>query len=332
VLAALREPITLDEHAFYVDGSIGISSFPEGGAVAEELLRQADQAMYSAKRGGGDQACFFSVDLNEQLLWRQRAESLLRRALDREELAVVYQPIVSLADGRPVGAEALLRWHSAELGVVSPELFIELAETTGQIDRIGTWVLQQAIAAAQSWPALGPEPLWVSVNLSPRQLRGSVFPRQVQQLVRSSGLRAGQLKLEVTEQQLLEDILHMAEHLRALDREGIQLAIDDFGTGYASLAYLRQFPFRILKIDRSFVRDVPYHRDACVLVRTILAMAAELELQVVAEGIETEDQLQFLRRYGCRYGQGFFFSRPRRGEDFSRWLEGFGHSPAHRRS
>lgn len=323
VLDRLQEPVTIGEQTFYVGGSIGISSFPEGGRVAEDLLQQADQAMYSAKQSGGDQLRFYSAELNAQRAWRQRAETLLRRAIDREELSVVYQPIVSLIGGHPVGAEALLRWHSAELGVVSPERFIELAETTGQIERIGAWVLDEATTAVRSWQTSGPEPLWVSVNLSPHQLRSAAFPQQVKQQLWSSRLGSGQLKLEVTEQQLLEDVAQMSEHLRTLDQEGIHLAIDDFGTGYSSLAYLRHFPFRILKIDRSFIRDVPYHRDACVLVRTILAMAAELDLKVVAEGIETEDQLNFLLRYGCRYGQGYLFSRPLGLTDFRSWLQGF---------
>ncbi len=323
VIRIFEEPILIDQRAFQVGCSIGISLYPDEGTDPELLLRQADQAMYVAKRQGGNTFRFFTRSMNEQVQQRLKIEALLRRAIDREEMTVAYQPIVRLRDQTVVGAEALLRWFSPDLGSVSPELFVAIAEETGQINRIGNWVLEQAVAFVRGVQHRlpGVESLWVSVNLSPRQIRQPGLRHEILSLLERSGLPHPQLKLEVTEQMLMEDEGSSSTLLHDLCQQGIQLAIDDFGTGYSSLGYLRQFPFRILKIDRSFIRDVPHQRDACILVRTVLAMAEELGLQVVAEGIETQEQLNFLRRYGCPYGQGFLLGRPCREIEFHQQLQ-----------
>ncbi len=320
IIEAISQPFAINGEEFFITSSIGISLHPEDGSTAEELLTSADRAMYAAKQQGGHAFRFFTPRMNARIAWRNQVESLLRRSLERRELAVHFQPVVRLSNHEVVGAEALLRWFSPQLGAVPTEQFVAIAEDTGLIDRLGDWVLGEASRHMQTWAHEQSRPLWVSVNLSPRQIRNPQFGQTVFETLEQVGLPCSQLRLEITERLLLEDLPQTESVLESLHRARIGLAIDDFGTGYSALNYLRRFPFRVLKIDRSFIQEIPERPEACVLTRTILAMAHELGLEVIAEGIETEAQAAFLRQHGCDYGQGFLFSPARSPVEFGTYL------------
>jgi diguanylate cyclase (GGDEF)-like protein len=304
--AALRsfsDPFPVSGQEFFVSISIGISVFPDDGDKAERLLQHADTALYQAKEEGRHAFRFFTPDMN-------------RRAQRR---AAMYQPIVSLRTGSTVAFEALLRWQNPALGAVSPALFIPLAEETGLIQEIGEWVLDEAVADLASWDA-GPA-LRLAVNVSSRQLRNPRrFLSTVEAALFTHGVQASQLELEITERLLLEELPDTALALRELDARGVRLSVDDFGTGYSSLGYLKRFPVDVLKIDRSFVNGVLKDSSDAALVRAILALAQALHLSVVAEGVESPAQAEFLHTNGCPCGQGFWFSRPLRPEDVPAYL------------
>ena len=320
--AALRsfsDPFPVSGQEFFVSISIGISVFPDDGDKAERLLQHADTALYQAKEEGRHAFRFFTPDMNRRAQRRAAMEGHLLHAVERKELSLVYQPIVSLRTGSTVAFEALLRWQNPALGAVSPALFIPLAEETGLIQEIGEWVLDEAVADLASWDA-GPA-LRLAVNVSSRQLRN---PRRFLSTVEAAlvrhGVQASQLELEITERLLLEELPDTALALRELDARGVRLSIDDFGTGYSSLGYLKRFPVDVLKIDRSFVNGVLKDSSDAALVRAILALAQALHLSVVAEGVESPAQAEFLHTNGCPCGQGFWFSRPLRSEDVPAYL------------
>jgi diguanylate cyclase (GGDEF)-like protein len=318
-LRVFSEPFPVDGQEFFVTISIGISVFPDDGTKAERLLQHADTALYQAKEEGRHAFRFFTPDMNRRAQRRAAMEGHLLHAVEREELSLVYQPILSLESGATVAVEALLRWQNPTLGAVSPALFVPLAEETGLIQEIGEWVLDRAVADLANWEA-GPD-LRLAVNVSSRQLRSPRrFMRAVEVALYRHRLQPGQLELEITERLLLEELPDTALALRELDGLGVRLSIDDFGTGYSSLGYLKRFPVDVLKIDRSFVNDVLVDGSDAALVRAILALAKALQLEVVAEGVEAEAQADFLRANGCACAQGFWFSRPLRAEDVPAFL------------
>ena len=303
--------------AFEVDGqqlrtsfSIGIALFPEDGASPESLMKNADTAMYHAKESGRNTYRFFDERMNVNTLERLQLENGLRQALDRGELQLAYQAQVELASGRIIGVEALLRWASETLGPVPPSRFIPLAEECGLIIPIGDWVLREACRQARRWQDAGLPPVPVGVNLSALQFRRSDIVAGVAAALAESGLDGRWLELELTESLLMESGPEVIVTLGKLKALGVRLSIDDFGTGYSSLAYLKRFPVDRLKIDQSFVRDLAQDPDDAVIIRAIIQLGRNLRLEVIAEGTETIEQMDFLRREGCTAAQGYLFSRP----------------------
>ena len=320
IAASFAAPFRLDGHEIYSSVSIGVTVSPMDGHDPHILMRNADSAMYQAKAEGRATYRFFTQPLNDRARARVSMDSRLRRALERSELYLCYQPLVEAASGKTVGCEALARWRNPDLGDVSPSQFIPLAEETGLIVAIGAWVLETACRQMRDWLDAGLALSYVSVNVSSRQFRAGNLVAAVAEALATNGLSADQLRLEITESLLIEDVPRTAAVLRELVDMGIGLAIDDFGTGYSSLGYLRRFPLRALKIDRSFVRDVPGNADAAALTEAIVAMAHRLKLVVVAEGVETPEQLEFLRDCGCDLLQGFHLGRPVVAKTFAKQL------------
>ena len=315
VLRVVSAPFTLFGQELNTTTSLGVSLFPKDGTNAETLLKHADTALYQAKGRGRNQYQFFDAPMNAQAHERLLLENHLRRALERGELSLHYQPQIDLRNNAVVGVEALLRWRHPERGMVPPDEFIPIAEETGLIAEIGEWVLRTACNQANSWQAAGLPPVRMAVNLSVRQLlRQFDLPALVGAVLLDSGLAAPRLDLEITESTLMADPGHAIEVLRELHDMGLQITVDDFGTGYSSLSYLKRLPLDRIKIDRSFVRDIPADADDVVIVQTILAMAKQLKIGVVAEGVETLAQSQFLREQRCEEAQGYFFSHPLRAE------------------
>jgi diguanylate cyclase (GGDEF)-like protein/PAS domain S-box-containing protein len=309
VLEGLLHPFEVAGQEVFTSASIGIT-LSGAHARPEDLLRDADTAMYRAKAGGRGRYEIFDPEMQAQAAARLRMEGELRRALEREEFRVAYQPIVSLETGVPIGFEALVRWEHPERGRILPGEFISLAEETGLIVPLGSWVLREACRQLRAWQTELPgwSGLLMSVNLSPRQFARADLVRQVDEVLRELSLPPGTLQLELTESLLMEDAEAAVAVLAALESRGVRLAIDDFGTGYSSLSYLQRFPISTLKIDRSFVAGMEAGSSQSKLVRTMVGLARSLGMGVVAEGVETEEQLRVLKRLGCERGQGFLFS------------------------
>ena len=299
MLAALSEPHRLDQLELHVSASIGIVTFPEDGTTAEDLLKNADSAMYQAKDCGRNNYQFFKADMNRRALERHRLESDLRHALQRREFVLHYQPKVSLHTGAITGVEALLRWRHPTRGLIRPSRFISIAEDSGLIVPIGKWVLREGCRQAKAWLAAGVAPVSMAVNISPVELRAKDFVAGVQQILAETGLDARHLELEITETFLMQDPVSTGMVLQELKDMGIRLALDDFGTGYSSLSYLKRFPIDTLKIDHSFVRDLTSDTDDASIVSAVINMGRSLNMQVVAEGVETREQSAFLRNQHC---------------------------------
>jgi diguanylate cyclase (GGDEF)-like protein len=311
LVAALSVPVALGSGTATVHGSLGLAtSVNPGEHTADSLLRDADLAMYLAKAHGGNRLVLYSEGMAEAARRRADLQQDLARATTAGQLEVFYQPTVSLADGRTTGYEALVRWHHPERGMVLPAEFIPLAEDSGVITEIGSWVLGQALRQGATWSAESGRPLRMAVNLSPRQLLDGDVTTDVMDALRSSGFPASQLTLEVTEGVLVQDVDHVVAQLHALRQLGVAIAIDDFGTGFAGLSYLRKLPADILKIDRSFVSDLPAGGASTTLIASIVELARTLGLEVIAEGVETEDQRRALTDLHCGSAQGFLFARP----------------------
>lgn len=309
MLSLLSEPFMLDGNQSYVGASIGVAIFPEDGSLPSELLKKADIAMYRAKAMGRGRITFFEESMNQAQQEQALLERELRQALERRQLSLAYQPRLRLEDDTLAGAEALLRWHHPELGWVSPEHFIPLAEEIGLMDAIGGWVLQEVCEQLGHWQAAGHD-INVSVNISARQLKSGGLVQQVRQALRRGGVKPGSLELEVTEGTLIESIDEVGEQLERIKQTGVKIALDDFGTGYSSLTYLQRLPLDILKIDRSFVQALDREPTAGSIVYSIVALAHALGKIVVAEGVERDDQLTQLRSWGCEQIQGNYYSRP----------------------
>lgn len=315
MLEVAVSPVTLNGFEHQVSASIGITLAPQDGIDRATLLSNADLAMYSAKSGGRNNCCFFAHGSDEGLRQRMRTEQLLRGAVAGGQLRLHYQPIVELSNGRTVGVEALLRWMHPEHGLVYPDSFIGVAEETGLIRDIGLWVLDAALAQCRQWQEKVPD-FTMAVNVSVRQLRDHTLVDHLIELLKRHEVSAGSLHMEVTESLFLFNDGVAMSNLHLLGELGVVLSIDDFGTGYSSFGYLRQLPFRILKIDRSFISQVPENRDAVAVASAIVSMAQSLGMKVVAEGIETESHYDFLRAQHCVMGQGYLFSRPQPAHEF----------------
>jgi predicted signal transduction protein with EAL and GGDEF domain len=307
ILAVLAQPFLVDEMNFSLGCSIGVAMYPADGHSLDELIKCADTAMYRVKERGRGNFRFYQPQMNVDLLSRMKLDHAMRRAMDRGLFRLHYQPQVALDDGRLLGAEALLRWTDPELGVVSPATFIPLAEESGFIIALGNWVMQDAVRQASIWAGAG-TPVVVSVNVSALQFQQPDFVDQVAQCLVSSGLPAHLLELELTESILVQDANEALARLHALASLGLSLAIDDFGTGYSSLAYLKKFPISKLKIDRTFVMGLPEDESDRAIVSATLAMARALKLSVVAEGVETQAQRDYLAQLQCASFQGFLCS------------------------
>ncbi|GAB2180616.1 hypothetical protein DLREEDagrD3_08390 [Denitratisoma sp. agr-D3] len=317
VLEEIQRPMVLEGQELCVTCSIGLSLYPSDGDDPESLIQHADAAMYLAKESGRNNYKFFTRRLNELAVERVSLEGSLRRALEREELNVFFQPKVD-TNGYPVGMEALLRWFSPEHGVVSPDRFIGLAEDTGLIEPITEFVLRTASRQAVIWREAGYPAMQIAVNLSARSLKQEDLADRIMAILAETGLPPEQLELELTESMLIEDIDHSINVLQSLKAKGIRLAIDDFGTGYSSLSYLQRFPVDILKIDRTFVRNLELHPSETDITKLIILLGHSLKLRVVAEGVETENQWEHLDALGCDEFQGFLFAKPMAPADLER--------------
>jgi diguanylate cyclase (GGDEF)-like protein len=310
LLSALRHPLQLCGHECQTTASIGIAMYPLDGADVQTLTKNADTAMYLAKGDGKNGFRFFVREIKTQSIERLILETALRHALDRDQFALHYQPKVDLATGQVVGVEALLRWTHPELGMLPPMRFIPLAEETGLIVPIGRWVLNEACAQNMAWQRRGSRPVSMAVNLSPRQFADENLLQDIDEALAASGMPATLLQLEVTESMVMQNVPRAMKVLDAVQSRGIRLAIDDFGTGYSSMSLMKQFPIDTIKIDRSFVRDLPQDPGDRAIAQAIISMGKALGMTVVAEGVETTEQETFLRDHGCDEMQGFLFSKP----------------------
>ncbi|GGN98181.1 EAL domain-containing protein [Saccharibacillus kuerlensis] len=309
IVSVLQVPCTLKDNDFYVSASIGIAMYPEHGESREELIKNADSAMYEVKRGGKNGYRFYSAELDEELLFKIEIEADLRKAVERGELEVYYQPQYRMPNRELIGMEALLRWHHPVRGMVSPGQFVPIAEETGLIMDIGRWVLKEACRQAKAWHEAGLTKVPVSVNLSTQQFHQPDLDIEIEQILIETGLDPKYLELEITESMMM-DASASIEIMNRLKRLGIRLSLDDFGTGYSSLSYLSRLPISRLKIDRSFVMRLEESGTEQAIVTTIIAMAYSLGMDVIAEGIETEGQLRILTEERCLEFQGYYFSRP----------------------
>lgn len=317
----LRAPFMLNGQEFFLTASIGIGLHPDDATDSQRLLQHAGAALYRAKQQGGNQYQFFTPGANEHALKRLAFESSLRRAVEREEFVVHYQPQVLTDSCEIIGVEALVRWQHPELGLVSPAEFIPLAEDTGLIVQIGEWVLRTACAQTKAWQDAGFPQLRVAVNLSPRQFRHADLVAMVRSTLAETRLDATALELELTEGSVMEDGEQAIATLRELNALGIKISIDDFGLGYSSLSRLTQLPIDVLKIDQSFVRDATENPENAAIMMAIITLAHSLKLKVVAEGVEEESQYKFLRLLRCDYMQGYLFSKPLTTEALARLLK-----------
>lgn len=316
----LGRPIATGSRVTELSCSIGISVHPKDGKDVRTLLKNAEMAMFRAKEKGRGCFQFFTAELNQRIANHMTMERCLRQAVENEELSLHYQPQMDLRNGRMIGFEALLRWQSPDLGTVSPGRFIPLAEETGLIIPIGEWVLKTACKDNKRWQKAGYPPMAVAVNLSPRQFWDSGLVKTITRILRDNGLDSRYLELEITEGMVMRDVENALAMVRELKDLGMQLSIDDFGTGYSNLSHLKRFPFDKIKMDISFVREVTHDPGCAAIAKTIIAMAHYLNLRVIAEGVETEGQLSYLRLRGCDEMQGFYFSKALPAPEFERLL------------
>jgi diguanylate cyclase (GGDEF)-like protein/PAS domain S-box-containing protein len=318
LLQVLRAPVAIDGNDITVTASVGISVFPDDGRDAQELLRNADAAMYQAKGDGRDRVHFYTGTLSRRAFTGLSVEIALRRALDRAEFVLHYQPQICVSSGALLGAEALIRWNHPERGLIMPGAFIPIAEERGLIRAVDEWVLAEALRQLSAWRSGGFDAVPVALNVSAMPFHEKDFVERVAQAIAARAVDPGQLELELTETLMMRDVDASVEVMRRLHGMGIRLAIDDFGTGYSSLNYLRRLPIQKIKVDQSFVKEMTTHPEGCRLVQGIVGLAKSLGLRVLAEGVETAEQLRLLREQGCDEAQGFFFSRALPASEFER--------------
>ncbi len=321
LIQGMASPFPLSGHQAQLSPSIGISYFPQDGGDGKTLLKTANAAASRAREQGGHTHQFFSPELNDHALEMLTITNRLRFALEHEEFILHYQPRINLASGKVSGVEALIRWNDPQKGMISPGVFIPLAEKRGMIGAIGEWVLKEACRQINEWQRAGVPPPLVAVNLSIEQLRKPGFPASIEGILRAANLAAQFLELEVTESTAMNDAENAAIVLKVLSDMGFALAIDDFGTGYSSLSHLKRFPVTYLKIDQSFVRGIPSDHNDMAIVKTIIGMAKNLNMRLIAEGVETSEQLEFLKNAGCDEVQGYFFSKPLPPDELVKYLQ-----------
>jgi diguanylate cyclase (GGDEF)-like protein len=317
---ALGTPYLIDQHELHLTASIGIVTYPDDGTETETLMKCADIAMYHAKEAGRNNYQFFKPEMNVRAVERQSLEEGLRHALERQELVLHYQPKINLQTGSIIGAEALVRWRHPKRGIVPPAQFIPVAEECGFIVRIGQWVMHEACCQARIWQEKGLPALRIAVNISAVELRAKDFVDGVRAILTETGLEPHYLELELTETFLMQDSKSTLAVLKDLKDIGVHLALDDFGTGYSSLSYVKRFPIDTLKIDRSFVLDLATDDDDASIVSAVISMGKSLHMRVVAEGVETPEQLQFLQEHSCPFAQGYYFSPPVVAREFTQLL------------
>jgi diguanylate cyclase (GGDEF)-like protein len=323
LLALLARPYLLDGHTLYLTACAGTSLYPSQADTANALLLNAESALHHAKSSGPGNQSLFDVAMSQQVVRRLQIHNALHSAMEQTQLEVFYQPQVCVSDGRLVGFEALLRWQHPDMGWISPTEFIPIAEESGLIVRIGEWVLRTAAGQAARWLAGGHSDFRIAVNLSVRQFVTGNLPELVRQVLCETGLPAGMLELEVTESLALESVSATVSTMHSCKALGVKLAMDDFGTGYSSLSYLKRYPLDCLKIDQAFVRNITQDAGDAAITRAIVAMAHSFGMSVIAEGVETMDQLEFLRTLGCEEFQGYLFSKPVTAAQAELCFEGF---------
>ncbi|MDP1863831.1 MAG: EAL domain-containing protein [Thiobacillus sp.] len=321
LLAALELPHCVDEHTIYIGASIGISIYPDDGQDLETLLKCADSAMYHSKANGRNNYKFFEQSMNVRAIERQSIEGGLRRALERQEFVLHYQPKINLQSGAIVGVEALIRWQHPQRGLILPEQFVPIAEDCGLTQPIGRWVLREACKQAQAWLQAGLPPIVVAINASAPEFHTKDYFKNIRATLEEAHLEPRYLEIELTESVLMRDAAATDTVLHALADLGVQLAVDDFGTGYSSLSYLKKFPINTLKIDQSFVNQMIDNPDDAAIVSAVISMAKSLRLRVIAEGVETPEQAAFLRDRQCDEGQGYHFCRPMAAEALAALLQ-----------
>ncbi len=321
IIDAFSEPFSVEGRDVFITASIGVALYPQDSKDAETLLKSAELAMYRAKDSGRNTYQLYTAELQTRVTERLALENKLRRALEHGEFSLHFQPQIELAGQRVIGCEALLRWNQPELGMVSPAKFIPLAEETGLIVPIGEWVVRTACAQNKAWQQAGLAPITVAVNISARQFREKSLLQVIQNILEQTGLEPKWLELEVTESVIMHDAQHVIAALQAFHDMGVTLSVDDFGTGYSSLSYLKRFPVDRLKIDQSFVRDIGTDADDAAIVQAVINLGHSMNLRVIAEGVETEEQLAFLRRHSCDEVQGYLFGKPMPAEELGRLLQ-----------
>jgi diguanylate cyclase (GGDEF)-like protein len=321
ILRAFEQPFSLaDQKDVVITCSVGVSIFPADGATPDELIKNSAFALNHAKQSGRNCCQYFSNDMNARARNRLEVESGIRRALGNREFIVYYQPKISISDRRIAGLEALVRWRDPDRGLIPPSEFIPVAEESGLIEQIGQWVLEETCVQNKSWQMEGLPPIRASVNVSARQFRNRNFVSTVEKILARTGLEPCWLELEITESMLMGDIEATVARMEDLRLVGVSLSIDDFGTGYSSLSYLSRFPITTLKIDRAFIADVQTNPQTAEIARAIIGLSRGLNLEVVAEGAEVSEQIDFLREHGCELVQGFFYSKPVPADEFAALL------------
>ncbi|ASV66270.1 hypothetical protein CKF48_02315 [Cytobacillus kochii] len=321
LLETIDRPIIIQQQEIHVTASFGISLYPNDGIDSEQLMKNADIAMHLSKQKGGNQLTFFSEEMNEEVLKRFEMEGYLRKALKNKQFTLHYQPLVCLESGELFGSEALIRWYHPKIGNISPAQFIPLAEETGLINDIGRWVLNEACKQNKLWHDQGFTHLQISVNVAARQFQQKHFLKVVKDALQQSGLPPKYLILELTESTMLKNKKHSIAVMKELQRMGIQVSIDDFGTGYSSLSYLKDLPIDTLKIDRSFIHNLRMNTSDAAIVKAIITMGKGLQLKVLAEGVETEEQMKVLKKLDCHFAQGYFFQKPLVNQEFEKGLQ-----------
>ena len=321
LLDATTQPIEYEGHNISVSASIGIALFPDHGEDTESLLHHADQAMYQAKNEGKNTFRFFSEEINRRAHRQIELQDNLKKAIPNNELTVFFQPIVDVCSGLVVSAEALLRWQSKKLGSVTPDEFIPAAENSGLIPELGCWVLEKSVEAGASWLKQHGISLRLAVNASTIQFRSNLLFETIKKQIESHHWDPSLLEVEITEGLLLDDSVQVMNYINEINNCGVRLSVDDFGTGFSALSYLKNYPVSTVKIDRSFIMDLPDDNENKVLVKAIVAMAHGLGLEVIAEGVETQEQWLYLQSLGCDFAQGYFFGKPMPREEFEGYLE-----------